>query len=239
MRAGKDRSSRAHGVGSSRGAFARSSKWTAHRAAIPTPPGARCCGGCAMPLRALLPVRAAASNPSGQPYCNACGRDAGRAGPQRTGVGSQADCKGRGSQADALARHSSAMPLGMRECPPAAAALSLLRNRSTPVTTDGETVAQPGQATLAQAASLAGVVETCKRPPAECTPAPIRCSSSTTNRQPVVASNATSSAWPRNRAKNRRTPARSAGATRALDTSPLDVSNPLGGDLRSMLIESH
>jgi hypothetical protein len=50
------------------------------------------------------------------------------------------------------------------------------------------------------------------------TSAPIRSSSSTTNRQPVVASNATSRSAPSNRVRNRRTPARSAGVTRARDT---------------------
>jgi hypothetical protein len=59
---------------------------------------------------------------------------------------------------------------------------------------------------------------------ARCARAPTRRSSSTTNHQPVVASNATSSPWPRNRPRNRRTCARCAGATRAREISPVDVS---------------
>jgi hypothetical protein len=59
---------------------------------------------------------------------------------------------------------------------------------------------------------------------ARCTSAPIARSSSTTNRQPVVASNATSSCWPAKRPKNRRTPARSAGRTRVRPISPVSVS---------------
>jgi hypothetical protein len=51
-----------------------------------------------------------------------------------------------------------------------------------------------------------------------------RGSSSTTNRQPVVASRATSSLWPAKRLKNRRTSPRSAGETRARLTSPVSVS---------------
>ena len=52
-----------------------------------------------------------------------------------------------------------------------------------------------------------------------------RRSSSTKNRHPVVASSATSSCWPANRARNRRTPARSAaGVTRARLISPLTRS---------------
>jgi len=59
---------------------------------------------------------------------------------------------------------------------------------------------------------------------AKCTLAPTRRSSSTTNRQPVVASNATSSSRPPNRAKNLRTPTRSAGTIRPRETSPMSVS---------------
>ena len=59
---------------------------------------------------------------------------------------------------------------------------------------------------------------------ARCTSAPTRWSSSTTNRHPVVASNATSRPTPLNCAKNRRTAARSAGATRARESSPVIVS---------------
>ena len=59
---------------------------------------------------------------------------------------------------------------------------------------------------------------------ARCTSAPTRSSSSTTNRQPVVASNATSSPSPVNGARNFRTPARSAGAIRAREISPVIVS---------------
>ena len=59
---------------------------------------------------------------------------------------------------------------------------------------------------------------------ARCTRAPTRRSSSTTNRQPVVASNATSSCRPRKRPRNRRTWARSAGLTRAREISPVVVS---------------
>ena len=56
---------------------------------------------------------------------------------------------------------------------------------------------------------------------AKCTPALTRSSSSTTNRQPVVASNATSSCRPSNRPRNRLTAARSAGAILPRDTSPV------------------
>jgi len=56
------------------------------------------------------------------------------------------------------------------------------------------------------------------------TVAPTRSSSSTTNRQPVVASSATSKPLPVNGARNARTPARSAGATRAREISPVIVS---------------
>jgi hypothetical protein len=59
---------------------------------------------------------------------------------------------------------------------------------------------------------------------AKCTSAPTRSSSSTTNRHPVVASSATSNPSPRNRARNLRTPARSAGAIRARESSPVIVS---------------
>jgi len=59
---------------------------------------------------------------------------------------------------------------------------------------------------------------------ARCTSAPIRSSSSTTNRQPVVASSATSKPASLNGARNFRTPARSAGAILARDTSPVIVS---------------
>ncbi len=59
---------------------------------------------------------------------------------------------------------------------------------------------------------------------ARCASAPTRSSSSTTNRQPVVASNATSSPSPLNRSRNARTASRSAGATRALEISPVIVS---------------
>jgi hypothetical protein len=58
---------------------------------------------------------------------------------------------------------------------------------------------------------------------ARCTSAPIACSSSTTNRQPVVASSATSSSWPANRPRNRRTPSRCAGVTRPRLISPVSV----------------
>jgi hypothetical protein len=51
-----------------------------------------------------------------------------------------------------------------------------------------------------------------------------RLNSSTTNRQPVVASSATSSSWPRKPAAKRRTPARSAGAIRLRAISPVPVS---------------
>src|SRR3954451_2054789 len=53
--------------------------------------------------------------------------------------------------------------------------------------------------------------------------------SSTTNRQPVVASSATSSSWPPKRAANRRTAARSAGATRARGTTPGAVPSHSAG----------
>ncbi len=56
------------------------------------------------------------------------------------------------------------------------------------------------------------------------TSAPTRSSSSTTNRQPVVASNATSRPAPSNVARNLRTAARSAGAILARETSPVIVS---------------
>ena len=56
---------------------------------------------------------------------------------------------------------------------------------------------------------------------ARCTTAPTARSSSTRNRQPVVASSATSSCSPANRSRNRRTPTRSAGLTRARLISPL------------------
>ena len=59
---------------------------------------------------------------------------------------------------------------------------------------------------------------------ARCTSAPTRWSSSTTNRQPVVASNATSSPSPANRPKNERTASRSAGAILERETSPVIVS---------------
>jgi hypothetical protein len=54
--------------------------------------------------------------------------------------------------------------------------------------------------------------------------APTARSSSTRNRQPVVASSATSSSWPANRSRNRRTPTRSAGLTRVRLISPLPRS---------------
>jgi hypothetical protein len=60
---------------------------------------------------------------------------------------------------------------------------------------------------------------------ARCTPLLTRRSSSTTNRQPIVASNATSSSRPSNRPKNLRTPWRSAGTIRARETSPVSVSS--------------
>jgi hypothetical protein len=60
---------------------------------------------------------------------------------------------------------------------------------------------------------------------ARCTFAPTRSSSSATNRQPVVASNPTSSSRPRNCSQNSRTPVRCAGLTRRRDTSPVSVSN--------------
>ena len=59
---------------------------------------------------------------------------------------------------------------------------------------------------------------------AKCTSAPIRSSSSTTNRQPVVASSATSRPSPRKLAKNLRTPVRSAGTILARETSAVIVS---------------
>ena len=74
---------------------------------------------------------------------------------------------------------------------------------------------------------------------ARCTRAPVAWNSSTTNRQPVVASSATSSSRSRKRSANRRTPARSAGATRAARHLTGRRVHPLGGDLRSMLIQSH
>ena len=66
-----------------------------------------------------------------------------------------------------------------------------------------------------------------------------RRSSSTTNRQPVVASSATSSSWPRNRSRTAapRLAVRRRHA-RARDLAGRGV-DPLGGDLRSMLIKSH
>ena len=74
---------------------------------------------------------------------------------------------------------------------------------------------------------------------ARCTSAPTLRSSSTTNRHPVVASNATSSSWPPKRPKNLRTPARSTDATWPRFTSPVSVSTQSGRDLRSMLVKSH
>ena len=63
-------------------------------------------------------------------------------------------------------------------------------------------------------------------------------SSSTTNRQPVVASNATSSSWPREPAQGTGAPpARSAGATRATRHLTGLGIDPLRGDLRPMLIQ--
>ena len=59
---------------------------------------------------------------------------------------------------------------------------------------------------------------------ARCTLAPTRWNSSATNRQPVVASNPTSSPCPRNRSQNRLTPARCAGEIRERVTSPVSVS---------------
>jgi hypothetical protein len=53
------------------------------------------------------------------------------------------------------------------------------------------------------------------------TSAPARCSSSTTNRQPVVASTATSTRSPAQRRRNVRRVARSAGAIRPVVTSPV------------------
>jgi hypothetical protein len=74
---------------------------------------------------------------------------------------------------------------------------------------------------------------------ARCTTAPTRRSSSATNRQPVVASGATSSFWPRNDSQNRRTPR----AVRRRYPRPRDLArfgiDPLRSDLRSMLIQSH
>src|SRR3954453_6897964 len=58
---------------------------------------------------------------------------------------------------------------------------------------------------------------------ARCTSAPTAWSSSTTNRQPVVASSATSSRWPAKPPRNRRTPSRCAGVSRARLTSPVSV----------------
>jgi hypothetical protein len=55
------------------------------------------------------------------------------------------------------------------------------------------------------------------------TVASIAWNSSTTNRQPVVASSATSSSWPRKPAANARTPARSPGAMRLREISPVAV----------------
>ena len=64
------------------------------------------------------------------------------------------------------------------------------------------------------------------------TSAPAARSSPTKNRHPVVASSATSSCVQSNRPRNRRTPARSAGRTRARLTSPLTRSIQSAGDLR-------
>ena len=74
---------------------------------------------------------------------------------------------------------------------------------------------------------------------ARCTTAPTRRSSSTTNRQPVVASNATSSSRPRKRDK----PLAHGRAIRRRHARALHLAgvgvDPLAGDLSSMLIKSH
>ena len=74
---------------------------------------------------------------------------------------------------------------------------------------------------------------------ARCTSAPTARSSSTTNRQPVVASNATSSRWPAKRA----TEPTDAIAVRRRDPRARDLARhgvqPVSRDLRPMLVQSH
>jgi hypothetical protein len=82
----------------------------------------------------------------------------------------------------------------------------------------------PGVRAIALGALLVAAPSTGLRGLGQCARPPTARTSSTTNRQPVVASNATSRSAPRKRHKNRATGSRCAGATRVRLTSPVSVS---------------